>query len=94
MEKSINKKTIKIIFAAVLAAACVLVCAGCGTGTSKTSSGVSYTTKNEVQLAMSSVKTLNPAISTDEDTYHITKLIYDGLYTLDKIGRASCRERV
>lgn len=83
MEKTINKKTIKIIFAAFLAAACVLVCAGCGTGTSKTSSGVSYTTKNEVQLAMSSVKTLNPAISTDEDTYHITKLIYDGLYTLD-----------
>lgn len=42
-----------------------------------------YTEEDVVYLPMESVKTLNPVISKDEDTYHISKLLYDGLFRLD-----------
>jgi ABC-type dipeptide transport system, periplasmic component len=85
MDRTISKKKIKWIITAAAAVMISVCLAGCGTGSSTTTSsgGTEYQTKNEVLLAMNSVKTLNPAISTDEDTYYITKLIYDGLYSLD-----------
>lgn len=43
-----------------------------------------YRYEDVVHLPMEAVKTLNPALSHDEDTYHITKLIYDGLFLLDE----------
>lgn len=75
---------IKRIAAFVLAALTAVSLTACGSGTTTTESGVEYQTKNEVLLPMYSVKTLNPAVSTDEDTYHIARLIYSGLYTLDE----------
>lgn len=42
-----------------------------------------YKYEDIVHLPMDMVKTLNPAISSDEDTYHITKLLYEGLFVLD-----------
>ncbi|MDO4552683.1 MAG: ABC transporter substrate-binding protein [Bacillota bacterium] len=38
----------------------------------------------EVIIPMEKVTTLNPAVSNEEDTYHIGKLIYEGLFSLDK----------
>ena len=39
---------------------------------------------SDVYLAMGYVRTLNPALSKDEDVYYISKLIYDGLFELDE----------
>jgi peptide/nickel transport system substrate-binding protein len=44
---------------------------------------IEYKTSQEVILPMVSVSSFNPLISKDEDTYYISKLIYDGLFTLD-----------
>ncbi|MGI6204696.1 MAG: ABC transporter substrate-binding protein [Anaerovoracaceae bacterium] len=79
MRKSNGK--IKAIITGALIALTVVSLTACG---SSSSSDTTYKTRKEVQLPMYSVKTLNPAISTDEDTYHITRLIYSGLYTLDE----------
>lgn len=43
-----------------------------------------YEVVDEVTLPMYNVKTLSPAASTDEDTYYIAPLIYDGLFRLDE----------
>ena len=40
-------------------------------------------TANTVSVAINRMKTLNPAFSTDEDYFHISKLIYSGLFTFD-----------
>lgn len=42
-----------------------------------------YKTEEAVTLPMGNVKTLNPIASTDEDTYFISKLVYDSLFVLD-----------
>lgn len=38
---------------------------------------------NEIDIPMLRVRTLNPLVSLDEDTYYISKLIYQGLFQLD-----------
>ncbi|MEG0663221.1 MAG: ABC transporter substrate-binding protein, partial [Anaerovoracaceae bacterium] len=43
-----------------------------------------YKTVNSVILPMSPVRTLNPAATIDEDTYFISKLVYDSLFILDE----------
>ncbi len=43
-----------------------------------------YKTSQDVILPMVSVSSFNPLISKDEDIYYISKLIYDGLFTLDE----------
>ena len=43
-----------------------------------------YKTSQNVILPMVSIASLNPLISKDEDTYFISKLIYDGLFILDE----------
>ena len=40
-------------------------------------------TGNTVSVAINRIKTLNPAFSTDEDYFHISKLIYSGLFAFD-----------
>jgi peptide/nickel transport system substrate-binding protein len=45
---------------------------------------IEYKTSKNVILPMVSVSSFNPLISKDEDTYYISKLIYDGLFTLDE----------
>ena len=42
-----------------------------------------YEYRDAVTLPMHSVRTLNPATSTDEDTYFITPLLYGSLFKLD-----------
>lgn len=79
MRKSNGK--IKTIITGALIALMVVSLTACG---GSSASDTEYVTRNEVQLPMYSVKTLNPAVSTDEDTYHIARLIYSGLYSLDE----------
>ena len=45
---------------------------------------VKYETERTIYLPMEKVITLNPMISKDEDTYILSKLIYDGLFELDE----------
>ena len=42
-----------------------------------------YTYQDTVTLPMHSVRTLNPAMSTDADTYYIAPLLYGSLFKLD-----------
>ncbi len=41
-------------------------------------------TSDVISLPMERIRTLNPVISKDEDTYYINKLIYQGLFELDE----------
>ncbi len=43
-----------------------------------------YKTSQNVILPMVNVSSFNPLVSKDEDTYFISKLIYDSLFTLDE----------
>ncbi len=43
-----------------------------------------YQKSSTVNFAISDIKTLNPVVSHDEDTYYISKLIYQGLFSLDE----------
>ena len=38
----------------------------------------------DVQIPINRIRSLNPALSTDEDTYHINRLVYEGLFALDE----------
>jgi len=46
-----------------------------------------YRMEQTVYLPMEKVRTLNPMISKDEDTYYISKLLYDSLFELDEYFR-------
>lgn len=48
-----------------------------------TKEGITYQNKKELTFSMSSVRTLNPFRSNDQDTYFLSRLIYDGLFSLD-----------
>lgn len=43
-----------------------------------------YQKSSTVNFAISNIKTLNPIVSHDEDTYYISKLVYQGLFSLDE----------
>jgi len=45
---------------------------------------IKYKTSQNIILPMVSVSSFNPLVSKDEDTYYISKLIYDSLFTLDE----------
>jgi len=49
-----------------------------------TKSDTTYQTSNEILLPMVTVSSLNPLVSKDEDTYYISKLIYDSLFAMDE----------
>lgn len=49
-----------------------------------TKSDTTYQTSKEILLPMVVVSSLNPLISKDEDTYNISKLIYDSLFAMDE----------
>ncbi|MCL1809393.1 MAG: ABC transporter substrate-binding protein [Clostridiales bacterium] len=74
------------VLAAALAVLPLLSVSGCGensvflTGSTE----ARYRTERVVYLPMEKVRTLNPMISKDVDTYYISKLIYDGLFELDE----------
>jgi len=78
--------TIKKIVATAFLITAVLAC-GCsdtsffgGTEENKTE----YKISDRIFLPMEKVRTLNPAISKDEDTYFISKLVYNGLFEFDE----------
>lgn len=48
------------------------------------STDTQYKTSQKAILPMVSISSLNPLVSKDEDTYYISKLIYDGLFTMDE----------
>jgi len=41
-------------------------------------------TSYEITIPIEKVRTLNPVVSKDEDTYYLSRLLYDGLFTLDE----------
>lgn len=45
---------------------------------------VRYTESDTVNFQMEKVRSLNPVISKDEDTFQINKLVYESLFTFDK----------
>ncbi|MCR5482327.1 MAG: hypothetical protein K6F52_05970 [Clostridia bacterium] len=45
---------------------------------------IEYEYRDEAYIPMERVRTLNPIISKDEDTYNISRLVYDSLFELDE----------
>lgn len=43
-----------------------------------------YTEVAHLNFPISNIRTLNPSVSKDEDTYFISRLIYDGLFKIDE----------
>lgn len=43
-----------------------------------------YEESNVINFCITNIKTLNPVVSDDEDTYYISKLIYQSLFELDE----------
>ncbi|NLP31245.1 MAG: peptide ABC transporter substrate-binding protein [Clostridiales bacterium] len=73
---------------------CIFILCGCeettnflGTDESTVKEEV---TLNEVSIPIEKPRTLNPAISKDEDWYHLNKLIYEGLFKLNEIFYPEC----
>lgn len=83
-----NKKSIKLkLLIAVLIVSLLPLMVGCGDGGVFLGGGsgeVRHVTERTIYLSMEKVRTLNPMISDDEDTYIISRLIYDGLFELDR----------
>ena len=52
--------------------------------TGDNSDDAAYQKSSTVNFAISNIKTLNPVVSHDEDTYYISKLIYQSLFSLDE----------
>jgi peptide/nickel transport system substrate-binding protein len=75
----------RLIAGVVLIALCAIVLSACETGVgvilggSEKKDGVT-TSSPVVYLPMEMVRTLNPVLSKDEDSYYIGKLIYDSLF--------------
>ena len=81
-----NKGRTQKILAAILVALLLSATAGCGgNGVFMVGGGeTKYRTEKTIYFPMEKVRTLNPMISKDEDTYFIGKLIFDGLFELDE----------
>ncbi|MCL1982838.1 MAG: ABC transporter substrate-binding protein [Clostridiales bacterium] len=80
-----NKRLKLKTLPAALAVFLVLSLASCGESSVflAGSSETKYRTERVIYLPMEKVRTLNPMLSKDEDTYFISKLIYNGLFELD-----------
>ncbi|MEA4922089.1 MAG: ABC transporter substrate-binding protein [Eubacteriaceae bacterium] len=79
--------TIAIIVAAVIIGsitAAVLLSGRTDSNIITGDDGTKYKKVDEVSLSMTNVKTLNPCTSKDSDTYYLSKLVYDGLFRLNK----------
>lgn len=50
----------------------------------KTEDGIKYQISETVNLPMEKIRTLNPVTSMDQDVYHMSKLVYQSLFTLDE----------
>lgn len=77
-----NKKILYILVSILIAA----VSAGCSGNITDIFTGdgdQQYEESKTVNFAVSDIRTLNPVVSRDEDTYFISKLIYQSLFILD-----------
>jgi peptide/nickel transport system substrate-binding protein len=79
----------KIAALMLVLALCMMCVTGCEGGVGAILGGDSEARKSavvssDIQLPMEKIRTLNPIISKDEDTYFINKLIYDSLFELDE----------
>ena len=65
-----------------------LLLTGCGGATgfleTETDGPLETIVSNEVSIPMEKVRTLNPVITRDEEAYFLNKLLYQGLFDLDK----------
>lgn len=52
--------------------------------TGEDADNATYKKSSTVNFAISNIRTLNPVVSQDEDTYYISKLIYQSLFSLDE----------
>lgn len=50
--------------------------------TEEEKAGIQYETVNQIYIPMTNVKTLNPLLSKDEDTYHISQMVFNSLFDL------------
>ncbi len=80
-----KKNSVMRVFAFILTAVLVIsMLSACGGSTESEDKEekTEYKVSKHINFPMSPVKTLNPCISTDEDTYFIARLVYDGLFKM------------
>lgn len=81
-------RNIRIIPAVIMVFFLSLALCACGDDKDQSSSAdkekVKYTEVSHLDFPISNIRTLNPAVSKDEDTYFISRLIYDGLFRIDE----------
>lgn len=82
----IHRNIIPIIIVAVIisGAASTFFIVNENTKTEEEKTGIEYVKANRIYLSMMNVKSLNPIVSTDKDTYSVSKLIFSSLFKLDK----------
>lgn len=79
-------KTAYIIIALVLTAA-LTACQQSGLFTDSEGQEGTYVTSHEISIPVMKIRNLNPATSSDEDIYQMTKLVYNSLIGLgDTMG--------
>jgi len=79
-----NKKNKVVLFMLIFTITCFCGCSTAIDFFSGDDEQVTYEDSNTVFIPIEKIRTLNPAISLDEDTYYISKLVYEGLFVLDE----------
>lgn len=76
------------IFGLLLCSFLIIICCSCKTGSGLLgnidSDKTKIVTSDVISLPMERIRTLNPVVSKDEDSYFINKLIYQGLFELNE----------
>lgn len=79
---------IKKSFIILLTIITVFITAGCRENTgfmdAETPAETETVTSNEISIPIEKIRSLNPLVSKDEETYYLHKLIYEGLFALNK----------
>ncbi|MDR1573047.1 MAG: ABC transporter substrate-binding protein [Clostridiales Family XIII bacterium] len=84
-----RRRAAVLVLAVFFCALCAAVLTACDTGVGVILGGgaekpeSATTVSPVVYLPMETVRTLNPVLSKDEDSYYIGKLVYDSLFALD-----------
>lgn len=82
-----NKKTVKTTLILLISVLLLIVSTSCEKENEQTLPGMEKTEKvseNKIYLHMDLIRSLNPIVSKDRDTYYISKLVYDSLFECDK----------
>lgn len=78
--KTILRYLLPVIFLALVVGAAFFVDGSLLPGTDEKT----YRISDEIVLPMVHIESLNPLVSTDEDTYYISRLLYDSLFVMDE----------